>query len=657
MTTTIKKAWNFYINTTNGFIPLGYQLKDINRHLEPVDLTGNSDKLASGEHLTDDDEDEDTVNDELLFDAQESIMNEIKSPRRRPVEKIWTTIIENRRNEDGVEFTSNDTMEEILPGVHIKLSDGFGEETLVAGNNEEGDSNASNILDDLKFNDAVSLVNIVIKLLNEKENKINSKEDLNNFKKIYFKSIIGLINSINLESTKWELMKQIIDNFEIKSDLIFKGDDIIPMINKNNQYDVDLDGDDDEDEDETRAELYAKIRHNLVKFERVDYAEFYSGPIDRISINDVSGFTDPDSEDSMYDSNNDIITLGVANDNSSQGSRYPFTRSYEDPFEDDFIVNKDNFQPNGEIMLHRKYNQNGITFSKNDYGNVSFLNKHDDLLPNEKLYKIVRVSLSLSIDMLIKTIKLSLKLIEIFKPIFQIIFIEIINLNEKYQILNSLFNFFVSFILQIIMFLKEGINEEEGIGSVIFSKLSQLNRKVGSNSEFFESEKTGTINENEYPKNKTHSNKTKLKDSHGGRKKRSKPRSNHFHSKNRTHSHFKSEKENKGSNEENSKETPDAYNHKPKEWHDTYNVHPSMYNSAGTRSGKNNLFSVNNNNHNNSSRRSSSSNSRINNNNNKNNTYSKKLLNFTIRKAGEYLLQSQFNDINSDKNGNSGYYY
>ncbi|GMF07379.1 unnamed protein product [[Candida] boidinii] len=333
-------------------------LKDINRHLEPVDLTGNSDKLAAGEHLTDDDEDEDTGNDELLFDAQESIMNEIKSPRRRPVEKIWTTIIENRRNEDDVEFTSNDTMEELLPGVHIKLSDGFGEETIVAGNNEEGNSNASNILDDLKFNDAVSLVNIVIKLLNEKENKINSNEDLNNFKKIYFKSIIGLINSINLESTKWELMKQIIDNFEIKSDLIFKRDDIIPMINKNNQYDVDLDGDDDEDEDETRAELYAKIRHNLVKFERVDYAEFYNGPIDRISINEVSGFTDPDSEDSMYDINNDIISLGVANDNLSQGSRYPFTRSYEDPFEDDFIVNKENFQPNGEIMLHRKYNQN-----------------------------------------------------------------------------------------------------------------------------------------------------------------------------------------------------------------------------------------------------------------------------------------------------------
>ncbi|GMF36584.1 unnamed protein product [[Candida] boidinii] len=216
------------------------------------------------------------------------------------------------------------------------------------------------------------------------------------------------------------------------------------------------------------------------------------------------------------------------------------------------------------------------------------------------------------------------------------------------------------------MFLKEGIKEEEGIGGVIFNKLSQLNRKVGSNGEFFGSEKTGTIDENGFPKNKIHFNKHKLKDSHGGRKKRSKPRSSHSHSKNRAHTHGRSGKENKGSNEENdslffeekSKETSDAYNHKPKEWHDTYNVHPSMYNSGGIRNGKNNLYSANNNNHNNSSRRSSSSNSSINNNNNnKNNTYSKKLLNFTMRKAGEYLLQSQFNDINTDKNGNSGYYY
>ncbi|GMF18240.1 unnamed protein product [[Candida] boidinii] len=120
MTTTIKKAWNFYINTTNGFIPLGYQLKDFNRHLETVDLVDNNDTLegtkSNGERLTDDDDDDDdddTGNDELLFDAQESI---IKTPRRRPVEKIWTTIIENRRNEDEDEIISNDTMEEILPG-------------------------------------------------------------------------------------------------------------------------------------------------------------------------------------------------------------------------------------------------------------------------------------------------------------------------------------------------------------------------------------------------------------------------------------------------------------------------------------------------------------------------------------------------------------
>ncbi|OWB76251.1 hypothetical protein B5S32_g401 [[Candida] boidinii] len=624
MTTTIKKAWNFYINTTNGFIPLGYQLKDFNRHLETVDLVDNNDTLegtkSNGERLTDDDDDDDdddTGNDELLFDAQESI---IKTPRRRPVEKIWTTIIENRRNEDEDEIISNDTMEEILPGVYIKRGDSFSgdETTLVSGNIEQGgDSNASNILDDLKFNDAVSLVNIVIKLLNEKENKINSKEDLNSFKKIYFKSIIGLINSINLEPTKCELIKQILDNFEIKNDLLFKRDDINPMINKNYQYD---DEDNDEDGDETRSELYAKIRHNLVKFERVDYAEFYNEPIDRIN-DDVCDFTYPDSEDSMYgDGDNEFINFGATNDNSRQSSRYPFTKSYDDPFEDDFIVNKEKFKSNGEIMLDEN----------NDFGNaINFLNKYDDILPNEKLYKIIKFMFLLNIDLLIKTIKVSIKLIEFFKPIFQIIFIEMIKLNEKYQILNSLFNFFISFILQIIMFLKEGIEDEEGISNLIFNKLSQLNKEVGGNTEFFESKGMGIINENEYPKKKKlRYVKPKSRDYRGGKKRKTKSRSSYT-------PHGISRKENMVSNEEKNdlfffdEGLSDMYDYKSKKQHDTYNVYSSMYNRNKDLT-----------------------------NNNNNDTYSKKLFNLTMRKAGEYLLQSQFNDIKTDNKGNnSGYYY